>query len=169
MTAEAKYDMTVYPTAGLVRSASASDGAKSHQVTLPSCDCADFINRKGWVIEVDGVSAVTICKHIAEFIERVGGWNRPAEEVPKLVIYPVVTRGQAVTVLTSHYIASELTNRLLLAACGADGMWVTVGITTGQLSACYDKASRRYSVRVPAAQPLHVPTGASAFPVAQHV
>lgn len=77
MAAEPKYDMTVYPTAGLVRSA--SNGAVTHQVTLPSCDCADFINRKGRLAWAqDAGHTVTICKHIAEFMERIGGWNRPA-------------------------------------------------------------------------------------------
>jgi hypothetical protein len=77
VAAPEKYDMTVYPTAGLVRSA--SDGARSHQVTLPSCDCGDFINRRGQLLAVDGLPVVTICKHIVEFMVRVGGWNRSPE------------------------------------------------------------------------------------------
>lgn len=93
MAADPKYDMAVYPTAGLVRSA--SDGARTHQVTLASCDCADFINRKGRLIEVDGIMAVTVCKHNAEFLERVGGWNRPAEPKPAPQVHSDLTRVQA--------------------------------------------------------------------------
>lgn len=163
MAAEAKYDMTVYPIQMAVRSA--SDGASVHMVTLPHCDCADFTNRRGQLTADE--TAITVCKHIKEAMARVGGWHRPEE--PKHVLYPVITRGQAVTVLTSHYISSDLTNRLLLAACGADGMWVAQDIATGLLGASYDKHSRRYSLRVPAAQPLNVPAGASAFPVASRV
>jgi hypothetical protein len=86
VAAEAKYEMTVHPTAGLVRSQ--SDGARAHQVTLPSCDCADYINRKGNLVEVDGMPAITLCKHIVEFLQRVGGWNRQPEPVPvRAVIY----------------------------------------------------------------------------------
>jgi hypothetical protein len=77
MASAPKYDMTVHPTAGLVRSQ--SDGARAHQVTLSSCDCPDYVNRKGRLVEVDGgIAAVTVCKHIAEFLVQAGGWHRPA-------------------------------------------------------------------------------------------
>ena len=83
MAAEARYDMTVHPTSALVRSQ--SDGATAHQVTFPSCDCADFINRRGQLIEIDAGIAVTLCKHIAEGLRRVGGWNRPADPGPEVL------------------------------------------------------------------------------------
>lgn len=82
MAAEAKYDMTVHPLQALVRSQ--SDGAAAHLVTFPGCDCADYINRRGALVELpDGVIAVTLCKHIAEGLRRIGGWNStgPASEV----------------------------------------------------------------------------------------
>jgi hypothetical protein len=157
------YDMTAYPVQVAVRSE--SDGAEAYMVHLPYCPCPDFTNRKGRLDVIDGVPVISICKHVAEAMQRVGGWHREAEK-PRPVLYPVITRQQAVTVLTSHYISSGLTNRLLLAACAADGMWVVEDITTGQLAASYDKGSRRYSVRVPAGQPLNVPASASAFPAA---
>ena len=75
--AKTNYGMTVHPTAGLVRSQ--SDGARAHQVTLSSCDCADYINRKGQLVEVGDALAVTVCKHIAEFLTKVGGWSRQPE------------------------------------------------------------------------------------------
>lgn len=77
--------MTAYPIQVAVRSA--SNGAAVHMVTLPYCDCADFTNRKGKVIEIPGGFAVTLCKHLIEALERVGGWHRPAETgevIPRL-------------------------------------------------------------------------------------
>ena len=96
MAAEAKYDMKVYPVSGLVRSA--SDGAGSHQVTLASCDCGDFINRKGRLVEVGDAFAITVCKHVVEFAQRVGGWTsrQDSEWVPDL------THDEAVTLLTGE-------------------------------------------------------------------
>lgn len=82
MTSQAKYDMTVHPLQALVRSQ--SDGAAAHLVTFPGCDCADYINRRGALVELpDGNVAVTLCKHIAEGLRRIGGWNDagPASEV----------------------------------------------------------------------------------------
>ena len=153
MPAEAKYDMTVYPTMGLVRSA--SDGARTHQVTLASCDCADFINRKGRLIEVDGVMAISVCKHVVEFIERIGGWNRPAEPGP--VVYQNVTRQRAFTVLTSSYLASSLADNLLHAAVGCSPLSTGVDITNGQVSVRYDPQTRRYTVSIPGSQPTQMP------------
>jgi hypothetical protein len=155
MPAEAKYDMTVYPTAGLVRSA--SDGARTHQVTLGSCDCADFINRKGKLIEVGDVMAVTVCKHIAEFIERAGGWHRPPEPGP--VIYQDLTRAQAGTLLTSHHIAADLADRLLRAAIGSSPVAALVTIANGDMWAKYNAATRRYTVAIPAGWPADLPEG----------
>ncbi len=80
MAAPAKRDMTVYPIQAAVRSE--SDGARAYTVTLPYCPCADFTNRRGMLIEVDEHTAgVTICKHIASAMARVGGWHRPEPEV----------------------------------------------------------------------------------------
>jgi hypothetical protein len=76
MTQAPKYDMTVYPVQVAVRSQ--SDGAAVHMVTLPYCDCPDFTNRKGKVVETGDVKTVTLCKHLAEALERVAGWHRPA-------------------------------------------------------------------------------------------
>jgi hypothetical protein len=82
-TAKHDYDMTVYPVQAAVRSA--SDGARSYTVTLPYCPCADFINRRGLLIPVDEhTMGVTICKHIAEAMARIGGWHRPDPE-PKVI------------------------------------------------------------------------------------
>lgn len=69
------YDMTVYPVQVAVRSQ--SDGAAVHMVTIPYCDCADFTNRKGRLVQAEGIGfTVTVCKHLAEALERVGGWHR---------------------------------------------------------------------------------------------
>jgi hypothetical protein len=87
------YDMTVYPVQAAVRSA--SDGAAVHLVTLPHCDCADFTNRRGILVLVDKHTAgVTVCKHIAEALTRIGGWNRPEP-----VVYSDRTRQQARAIL----------------------------------------------------------------------
>lgn len=149
MAAPAKYDMTVHPTSALVRSQ--SNGAVAHQVTFPSCDCADFINRRGLLVEVNGGIAVTLCKHIAEGLERIGGWHRPAEPGP--VIHQRLTRAQAVTTLTSHYIAADLAERLLHAAVGSSPIAAMVTITNGDMWAKYDGDSRRYTLAIPAKQP----------------
>jgi hypothetical protein len=94
MAAGKNYDMTVHPTAGLVRSA--SDGAAAHHVTLASCDCADFINRKGRLVEMDGGTvAVTVCKHVAEFLARAGGWHRTTEPAEAVVLGGLGGRARA--------------------------------------------------------------------------
>lgn len=156
MALPAKYDMAVYPTAGLVRSA--SDGAKSHQVTLASCDCADFINRKGQLITIDGVIAVTVCKHVAEFLERVAGWHRPADPEPEHRMYPSLSRQQALTVLTSSCIAADLSVRILKAARAADGLTVTYQLDAGELRAEASPGSPIwYTLWVPVSQPVASP------------
>jgi hypothetical protein len=149
--AKTSYDMTVHPTSALVRSQ--SNGAAAHAVTLPSCDCPDFINRRGRLVEVQGGIAVTLCKHIEAALLRVGGWNREPEPGPAVTNYPGLTRSQAMTVLTSHFINAGLANRLLLAACGAEGMVVAEPITTGEMRATYDSVGRRYTLQLPASQP----------------
>jgi hypothetical protein len=108
MADEIKYAMTVHPTAGLVRSQ--SDGARAHAVTLPSCDCADYINRKGRLVSVDGLVAITLCKHIVEFLERVGGWNRA---VPETVEYHDITRSRVVTLLNAAGVPAGVINEAL--------------------------------------------------------
>jgi len=80
--AEAKYQMTVYPVQVAVRSA--SDGAAVHQVSLAYCDCADFTNRKGRLDVIAGVPVITICKHIAQAMQLVGGWHREPEIFERL-------------------------------------------------------------------------------------
>lgn len=156
MAAPAKYDMAVYPTAGLVRSA--SDGAKSHQVTLASCDCADFTNRRGQLVVVDDTLAVTVCKHVAEFLERVAGWHRPADPAPEHLMYPSLSRQQALTVLTSSCISADLTERVLRAARAANGLTVTCQLTVGELRAQASPGSPIwYTLWVPASQPVTVP------------
>jgi hypothetical protein len=159
MTSSSKqYDMTVHPTAGLVRSA--SDGASAHHVTLASCDCADFINRKGRLVEVDGgIVAVTVCKHVAEFLERAGGWHRAPEPLPEMVTLNRLTRAQAFTHLTSAYMAADLVDRLLHAAVGASPIAATVRITVGDVMVKYDSTNRRYTITMPASQPVSLPAG----------
>jgi hypothetical protein len=145
MGAPEKYDMTVYPTAGLVRSA--SDGARSHQVTLPSCDCGDFINRKGWVVMVDGVPAVTICKHIAEFIERAGGWHRqPAE--PE--VHEGLTRNQASEILNGipGVTPAMATNALSSVNPGHPHFLARYGLAAVEVRVA--GSPRRYFITIPA-------------------
>ncbi len=153
MAAEAKYDMTVHPTTALVRSQ--SNGAMAHAVTLPSCDCADFINRRGRLVEVEGGIAVTLCKHIEAALLRVGGWSRPADPGP--VIYQDVTRDRAFTVMTSSYLASSLADSLLHAALGTSPLSATADTTNGPVTVRYDSASRRYTVTIPGNQPTVMP------------
>lgn len=148
MAAEIKYDMTVYPMTMAVRSA--SNGARAHLVQLAYCDCEDFTNRRG---RLTAEGTVTVCKHIREALERVGGWHRQPEPGPAVTAFPGLTRAQAMTVLTSHFISAALSNRVLLAACGADGMVVAEPIANGEIRATYDSAGRRYSLQIPANQP----------------
>jgi hypothetical protein len=101
MTSTPKYDMTVYPIQVAVRSQ--SDGAAVHMVTLPHCDCPDFTNRKGQVVEAElgRPEAITVCKHILTALERVGGWNRPAptrhEGVPMKKAFDLLTAADGVS------------------------------------------------------------------------
>jgi hypothetical protein len=138
------YDMTVYPTAGLVRSA--RDGARAYQVTLPSCECPDFINRKGWVITVDGVPAVTICKHIAEFMERVGGWNRPS---PAEETFPDLTRIDVLSFLRGPRVGmTPRESNAVLAQFGSSEFaeFEALHGITGVVR--YDRAAGRYTMTV---------------------
>jgi hypothetical protein len=98
--AKTNYDLTVYPVTALVRSA--SNGAAAHQVTLPSCDCADFINRRGQLVEVGGGIAVTLCKHIAEALIRVGGWTRPEPPAQPVTVHGRLLYADALRRLCEH-------------------------------------------------------------------
>lgn len=151
--AKTNYDMTVHPTTALVRSQ--SNGAMAHAVTLPSCDCADFINRRGRLVEVEGGIAVTLCKHIEAALLRIGGWNRPTDPGP--VVYQDVSRSRAVTVMTSSYLASSLVDSLLHAALGTSPLSATADTTNGPVTVKYDSASRRYTVTIPGNQPTVMP------------
>jgi hypothetical protein len=144
MAAEAKYDMTVYPMTMAVRSA--SNGARAHLVQLSYCDCEDFTNRRGRLTE-DG--SVTICKHVREALERVGGWHR--EATPGPVIYRDVTRSRAAHVMTSSCLASSLVTDLLHAAVGTSPLSATADTTNGPVTVKYDGETRRYTVALPAA------------------
>lgn len=155
MAAPAKYDLAVYPIQVAVRSA--SDGAAVHQVTLPYCDCADFTNRKGVTITVGDGRAVTICKHLAEALERVGGWHRQPEAEHRM--YPSLSRQQAFTVLTSSYIAADLAERILKAARAANGLTVTHQLANGELRAEASPGSPIwYTLWIPASQPVASPS-----------
>jgi hypothetical protein len=144
MAAEAKYDMTVYPMTMAVRSA--SNGARAHLVQVPWCDCEDFTNRKGRLTE-DG--SVTICKHIREALERVGGWHR-AEPAP--LFFSALTHTAVKELLVSSLVGfspreanavivragreSEVSFKASIAGLLADG------------SLTYDKLASRYSLTV---------------------
>ena len=139
------YDMTVYPIQAAVRSA--SDGAAVHLVTLPHCDCADFTNRRGMLIEVDEHTAgVTICKHIAEAIARIGGWHRPEPEV-----YSDLTRAMAFQVLADK---AGLQGRPVTVAMhnvhtGAPQQLTRPGLPAVILETHPSGTSRRYRVTIP--------------------
>lgn len=111
-SAPEKYEMAVYPMTVAVRSA--SDGAKVHQVHLAFCDCADFTNRKGR-LTVDG--NVTICKHIAQAMALVGGWNRPGTpevhvDVHQAEALDLLTADGNMTRAYAHSCLSEVSVRL---------------------------------------------------------
>ena len=71
------YDMAVYPVEVAVRSE--HDGALTYNCHLPYCPCADFANRKGVLVPIEGGFAVTLCKHLLNAMERVAGWHRKAQ------------------------------------------------------------------------------------------
>jgi hypothetical protein len=138
-----RYDMTVYASAGMVRSA--SDGARAHRVQLPDCDCADFINRKGQLAEIDGMPVITICKHIAEFMNRAGGWKRPAEPGP--VTYSDLTYQRARNVLTENGVTAGCTGELLAeASTGRPSFYPGFAGRHGEIKV--EAAERRYTITV---------------------
>jgi hypothetical protein len=152
MTQAKQQDMAVYPTTVAVRSE--SDGAAVHTVHLPFCDCADFTNRRGR-LTTDGT--VTICKHIREAIERVGGWHRAPDPDP--LTYGNLSRSQALTLLTSAYLAALAARDLVddARATGTGMLDITRGRVTVEWSA--DLPRRGYTVTLPAGQPLSLPAG----------
>jgi hypothetical protein len=140
------YDLTVYPIQVAVRSA--SDGAAVHTVTLPHCDCADFTNRRGQLIEAEGTgpSHVSVCKHIAAALERVGGWHAPAPE-PK--VYPEQTHVETKALLQGPEVSlsARAANSVLRRADGH----VSATFTTMDGALCdgiveYDRLTSRYKV-----------------------
>jgi len=147
VAAEAKYDMTVYPMTMAVRSA--SDGAKVHLVQLPYCDCADFTNRKGRLVQLEGGSVITICKHIAEAMERVGGWHR-AE--PESLHFNDLTHTTVKELLVSPLVGFSLREaNAVLAKVTRDGEASFKASVTGLLvdgSLTYDKLASRFSLTV---------------------
>lgn len=147
MTAEAKYDMTVHPVSALVRSQ--SNGAAAHQVTFPSCDCADFVNRRGQLIEAGDDIAVTLCKHIAEGLRRVGGWHR-AEPAP--VSFGDLTHTAVKELLASSLVGfSPREANAVLAKVARDGEASFKASITGLLvdgAIAYDMLASRYSLTV---------------------
>jgi hypothetical protein len=139
------YDLTVYPIQVAVRSA--SDGAAVHMVTLPHCDCADFTNRRGRLIEAEGTgpSHVSVCKHIAAALERVGGWHRGE---PEPLVFADQTRQQARTVLLGAGQPSRFITALLdriQVHHGKDSFRSGgAGMPDGEVT--YDQPSGRYTI-----------------------
>jgi hypothetical protein len=164
--AQAKnYDMAVYPTAGLVRSQ--SDGARAHQVTLSSCDCADYINRKGQLVETEAGPAVTVCKHVAEFLERVGGWNRPVpgpaapppgRRAAEPLVHQAVTRERARAILAGAGVEDARARSVLTSIRGQHGRDTLRLPEGGWLLVTYDAQIDRYDVRFPAVSGLSRPS-----------
>jgi hypothetical protein len=153
MTQAKTQDMAVYPMTVAVRSE--SDGAAVHVVHLPYCDCADFTNRKGRLTG-EG-SYVSVCKHIREAIERVGGWHRAPEPAP--LTYESLSRSQALILLTSACLAASAASDLVAdaRATGTGMLDITRGRVTVEWSASLPR--RGYTVTLPAGQPLSLPAG----------
>jgi hypothetical protein len=162
MASPRNYDMTAYPVQVAVRSQ--SDGAAVHMVTLPYCDCADFTNRKGRIADSEGGKAVTVCKHLLRALE-LAGWHQPEPGAAGTVTYNSLTRARAVTLLTSAYLSSALTEQLLTAAVGAatsPSIGATADLVSGPVLVKYDPQTRRYTVTLPESQPV---AASAAFPV----
>jgi hypothetical protein len=140
-----EYDMTVYPTHALVRSA--SRGGVVHQVTFPSCDCEDFINRRGVLVTLEGgVVAITLCKHIAEGLARVGGWKRPGE--PE--VHENLTRQRAVDLLEDSGVTRDAALAgLLRVTRGAPSHFPRSGRPAALAETSSDHGPRRYKVTIP--------------------
>lgn len=138
-------DMAVLATQVVV--CSESDPNVTYLVQLPYCPCKDFRYRRS---NPEKYPDSPFCKHIRQAPAQSG----PA---PEQVTYHRLTRQRAVTLLSSAFLAADLANRLLLAACGADGICVTVRITNGDVLVKYDSEARRYTVTLPAAQPVELP------------
>jgi hypothetical protein len=142
--ARTSYDMTVYPMTVAVRSA--SNGARAHLVQLPYCDCEDFTNRRG---RLTTEGTVTVCKHVREALERVGGWHR---EDPKDEVYEDLTYSEASELLTS-ILAVDATMVLGALAGVHTGQPVELARAAGEavrLSVKPGERGRRYTVTIPA-------------------
>jgi hypothetical protein len=95
----------------------------------------------------------------------VAGWHRqaPAQPefedvpVPEVTIYPRLTRAKAFTLLTSAYLAVSLVDELMGTAWGVPGIPATVHITNGDVLVEYVREARRYTVTLPASQPVALP------------
>lgn len=138
-------DMTVYPIQAAVRSQ--SDGARAYTVTFPHCPCADFTNRRGQLIPVDEHTiGVTVCKHIAAAMERIGGWHRPAE--PKVL--EDLTHAAAKALLQGPLVGltARMANSVLYEAAddyaGSEFTPEDGAVVDGK--ATYDKVRSRYTV-----------------------
>jgi hypothetical protein len=145
MTSTPKYDMTVYPIQVAVRSQ--SDGAAVHMVTLPHCDCADFTNRKGQLVSFEGGKTVTVCKHLAEALERVGGWNRPAPTV-----HQGIPRKAAFDLLTAEdYVSDTLADGALARAVYGSPTVIPAYGKRGEIriEVIRERGPRLYTVTIP--------------------
>lgn len=141
-----KYDMTVYPVQVAVRSA--SDGARVHMVTLPYCDCPDFTNRRGRVTE-DGT--VSVCKHIREALERVGGWHRSE---PEPEVYGNLTRERAREILGGiEGLNYGMVDHALTAVHSGSPHFLVPLTRTATVELRVSAAPRRYTITIPADGP----------------
>jgi hypothetical protein len=132
---------------------------ETYLVQLPYCPCKDFRYRRARLLAgVPGMQLQDVfCKHLLKGLALVGGWHETPEPAPEQVTHHRLTRDAAVTLLTSAYLASDLVDRLLRAAVGANGMAVTVRITNGDVLVKYESTARRYTVTLPSSQPVALP------------
>jgi hypothetical protein len=132
---------------------------ETYLVQLPYCPCRDFrYRRAGILARGEGITLDALfCKHLRQGLALVGGWHETPEPSPEQVTHHRLTHAAAVTLLTSAYLASDLVDRLLRAAVGANGMAVTVRITNGDVLVKYESTARRYTVTLPSSQPVALP------------
>lgn len=143
--AQAKnYDMAVYPVQVAVRSQ--ADGAAVHMVTLPHCDCADFTNRKGRLVDGAGSPHVSVCKHIAAALERIGGWHGPEPE-PK--VWGILMHAEARELLIGPEVClpPRTAYAVLRRASNHDeATFTTLGGALCDGHVAYDRLQSRYTV-----------------------
>lgn len=150
-------DMAVLPTAVAV--CSESDPDTVYQVQLPYCPCPDFRWRRANAGALASVDPQRLfCKHLVTALDRVAGWHRRPEPPEESVTYRRVTRAEAVTRMTSAYLASDLVDQLLHAALAASPWTVSENITTGTVLVDFDPKTRRYTITLPGAQPTNFPS-----------